>query len=695
MRKISIVLLLSILLPFGDFLSVFALDPVHFDDTNIQSSFDSARSSFETRYGNLRPFSQKDYLRIVRYEDRIIAAYRSLSAAKTDIEKGRANRRIKSSLKTLDTFIKTLEKKKLPSVAASFSPTSPETAASPGSWNNAVSANLLYYADSFEGQKTANGNVFRHSGFSAARCDVGLNTLLQVRYGDSSVLVKANDRPDCVKHGDIVDLTKTAFSTLAPLSKGRLDGSFLALGKLPASVVKEYLPTDFFSSFSVKIDANTPNLYLPSEVFRLAGDTTNGANETLLYVIAPSGKKTTLGQDNVSGSRFEYAVPLSEIGTYQFVIASGRIFSGAKALTFTVIDPSLVSAKQYFGSPVSAVVTVSSERRESGNLSPTDIIRVNGLPERTHRAISIDVNGATFVSSSMGANAFYPSDFASIPDGTKAIVSMTAQTSSTDFSIDTFSSKSTVFSKEMTLAPNYAPEKNENVSVTNSNGNLSVKIGKTNARIESNAFIITPSGRADKVLFNTSSTDGILDSPSGASLSYSMTEVGTYLVEVNYDTGFPAYIVPVNNGDVLSVLPNAFDLVDREITTTAPVATQNILASINLIRSKQGLDPLVSDATLGALAVIKAQDMSDHGYVGHTDSQGGHIRDTAKRNGITVTGSIGENVAGGTVSAEYLQAGLSLSGGHRSNMLGANWTKVGIGVVISAGKANVVELFGE
>ena len=69
--------------------------------------------------------------------------------------------------------------------------------------------------------------------------------------------------------------------------------------------------------------------------------------------------------------------------------------------------------------------------------------------------------------------------------------------------------------------------------------------------------------------------------------------------------------------------------------------------------------------------------MADHNYVGHDDSRGEKIGHTAKRAGIPVTGSLGENVAGGSVGFDYLLAGLSLSGGHRANMLGP-WKKMGV-----------------
>lgn len=61
----------------------------------------------------------------------------------------------------------------------------------------------------------------------------------------------------------------------------------------------------------------------------------------------PSGKSITLGQNNVEGTRFAYYIPLTEIGDYQLVVASGRSFSATRSLGFTVIDPSVIGGKIY------------------------------------------------------------------------------------------------------------------------------------------------------------------------------------------------------------------------------------------------------------------------------------------------------------------------------------------------------------
>lgn len=121
------------------------------------------------------------------------------------------------------------------------------------------------------------------------------------------------------------------------------------------------------------------------------------------------------------------------------------------------------------------------------------------------------------------------------------------------------------------------------------------------------------------------------------------------MVEVLYDTGFAAYFGAVTKGKVLSVLPNLYDQTSKDISSDTATSTSRMLESVNALRKAQGLAEVTLDANLSKLALFKAQDMSDHDYVGHVDSAGGYILDTAKRASVTIATSIGENVAGGTV----------------------------------------------
>lgn len=163
---------------------------------------------------------------------------------------------------------------------------------------------------------------------------------------------------------------------------------------------------------------------------------------------------------------------------------------------------------------------------------------------------------------------------------------------------------------------------------------------------------------------------------------------------MNYDTGFAAYNGPIVYGDILLLLPNDYDGVKKDIGTDSSGVAIHSLAFINTVRAKSGKSSVSLDDTLSNLATIKANDMAVHNNLSHWDSNGDRISGTAKRNGISLTGSIGENVAGGNVGHEVLLIGLAYSGGHRENMLGG-WQKIGIGYAVKNGQVYYAQVFGE
>ncbi len=81
-----------------------------------------------------------------------------------------------------------------------------------------------YYADYFEGRKTANGEVYRHSGFTAAHRTIPLGTRVKVMClsNKESCVVTVNDR--CADHaGGIIDLSKGAASHLGFVRTGKTE----------------------------------------------------------------------------------------------------------------------------------------------------------------------------------------------------------------------------------------------------------------------------------------------------------------------------------------------------------------------------------------------------------------------------------------------------------------------------------------
>ena len=70
----------------------------------------------------------------------------------------------------------------------------------------------------------ANGIKLEDDMFIAA-CDKkwSLGTLLQISHGEKSVIVSCTDRGNFAKYGRMLDLSKAAFESLAPLSKGVIE----------------------------------------------------------------------------------------------------------------------------------------------------------------------------------------------------------------------------------------------------------------------------------------------------------------------------------------------------------------------------------------------------------------------------------------------------------------------------------------
>lgn len=206
------------------------------------------------------PKVAKIYAKIVLATDKKVAKIRSvsaddrakISAARANLEKAfvvvdaafkkpedrqRAVKQLVRAYSDLNVLIAAVAK--VPATVSAPAAAEPVQTVAPAASQSAVSslsteAQILYYSDDFENGGTSGGDRFNQSAYSAARCAVDLGRLIQVANGSKSVVVKVNDRPSCSKHPDIVDLTTTAFQSLAPISKGRISGSFEVLGWTPS-----------------------------------------------------------------------------------------------------------------------------------------------------------------------------------------------------------------------------------------------------------------------------------------------------------------------------------------------------------------------------------------------------------------------------------------------------------------------------
>lgn len=88
-----------------------------------------------------------------------------------------------------------------------------------------------YYADDFHGKGTAFGETFDMTAITAAHRSLPHNTLVQVTNvkNEKSVTVRINDRGPYVDGRDM-DLSKAAFESISPLSRGVIQATYRRLG---------------------------------------------------------------------------------------------------------------------------------------------------------------------------------------------------------------------------------------------------------------------------------------------------------------------------------------------------------------------------------------------------------------------------------------------------------------------------------
>ncbi len=143
-----------------------------------------------------------------------------------------------------------------------------------------------------------------------------------------------------------------------------------------------------------------------------------------------------------------------------------------------------------------------------------------------------------------------------------------------------------------------------------------------------------------------------------------------------------------------AALPTAQPTVSTGDYTTfdSTMQEQKLLNLLNEDRARNGLPPLTLDPELSRLAELKSSDMNSNHYFAHESPTYGTASQMLDTFHYDYQG-VGENIAHhGNV--EKAEAAFMSSDGHRRNILGSQWSKVGLGVVYDEnGYVYVTQLF--
>jgi uncharacterized protein YkwD len=103
-----------------------------------------------------------------------------------------------------------------------------------------------------------------------------------------------------------------------------------------------------------------------------------------------------------------------------------------------------------------------------------------------------------------------------------------------------------------------------------------------------------------------------------------------------------------------------------------------VIELINAERAQVGLSALSAQGQLGSAARLHSTDMACNNYFSHTGLDGSTVGERAQRQGYNWS-YVGENIAAGYSSPEGVVQGWMKSPGHKANILGADYTEIGIG----------------
>ena len=119
---------------------------------------------------------------------------------------------------------------------------------------------------------------------------------------------------------------------------------------------------------------------------------------------------------------------------------------------------------------------------------------------------------------------------------------------------------------------------------------------------------------------------------------------------------------------------------------------QQFLSLVNQFRAQNGVGTLSDSRILDQLALAKAQDMVEYGYVAHYSPRLGWPINQESAAGFSAQSMGAENIAeAGTVQRAMID--LESDAGHRANLLSPWFTQTGIAVLPVTGGVLVEELF--
>ena len=579
-----------------------------------------------------------------------------------------------------------------------------------------------YYGEAFHGKTTASGEVFDASGFTAAHRTFPFNTWLLVTNLENgeSIKVRVNDRGPYA--GDrIIDLSKAAFESISPLSRGVIDVSIqpttapskeesedsldLGASLLDAGVCTteknnlRYISKNSYDN--ITLDKELSNRIIEGEVLILSGSTSNGSASTVSAFIVDENDKQISFYGPIQNQTFEFNVHFPSTGTFKLGILPGE--SGSSIVhEIKVLSPDCLKENENVLNPSPLSFTVN---RDNGDT----LLKWQKGGYRLFKIKFTQGNNSVsyFLYDTDEFRPYYP-DFEDFEEGLaevsiqgadvamKSMLEpyeiMWSSTAMTSFNAVTHYEYKVEDDTEILDKPeSISPDKTFKIKV------------QSDTSLMKDAAVILPNGDVEKIELTSSAQQAIENangveiftpSPDELTLSYKPTDTGVYFAEINNANGLAAINIPLYPQDKYPLLPNPIELYDFETESFGSnigVVRNKMLELVNNDRYEHEKNSLVIDSSLNQLAQFRADDMAQNGYFSHWDEQGRSANDLKKN--FAINQIVAENIAK-DVDMELAEYGLMRSALHRSNILFDEWIRVGFGIAeVNDGSYLFVQIF--
>ena len=543
---------------------------------------------------------------------------------------------------------------------------------------NAFSGKISFYADFFDGKRTASGEIFRKNDFTAAhrRLDFGTKIRVKNRENEKSVVVRVNDRGPYAA-GRILDLSPTAFSAIAPASRGVITGDFeivdreTPLGPAPKcdfSKMAEKIPPDFFEN--LKLISQIPKSVPAGTEIIITGKVLL-QNPPPKIVFFHDGKTAEIP---LFGGIFRVPVIFEKAGQSKISFFVGK--NSGKIAEIKVFEKKCDFDDGKMVAPPKNLrfSTKKDETTFSWDAGENKIFRLE-FSQNEKKAVFFIFGKNEFIA--------IPSAFSGFHRGIATVKISGAPADENGAPTGGFS-----FGEEKIIPiENHLSRRNNVLNAEISDDfeiEKPIKIsGTTTEKLAEKMIVIDP----DEHFFEVP----IAKNGEKFSAEFLPKKRGNYIVEINDAGGLALFVAGVAPRGFAPIVPDFFDK-NAKIEAVAPENRAEKLKNwISTARKIRGLSGLQIDENLTDLAQFRADDMIARNYFGHTDPDGKTAADYRVLKNVKTP--IGENIAKNrTLRAAH--EFLMRSPAHRQNLLNPAWTRVGFGFSEKDGQLLVVEIFG-